>query len=229
MYWACFSGFSYPFCFPSICLPLSTIWSYALRERYLFCDLSVPAFNANAGIALPALQSKSSVITAILLHADNFVLWSNPCLCFFPDSPRRLWWYHWLCWAFSMVGMFCILLAHDHYTVDVVVAYYITTRLFWWYHTMANQQVSFSCSPHPCCSACRRVAMGERRRVAISLSAGVGAGLSMSSGVSLNPSHPVGFAGKKRHHRLGSSCVLTTKNHLQAGQPLCFRCITSFF
>lgn len=57
------------------------------------------------------------------------------------DSPRRLWWYHWICWLLSVVGIFCILLAHDHYTVDVVVAYYITTRLFWWYHTMANQQV----------------------------------------------------------------------------------------
>ncbi|OBS82168.1 hypothetical protein A6R68_23842, partial [Neotoma lepida] len=56
-------------------------------------------------------------------------------------SPRRLWWYHWICWLLSVVGIFCILLAHDHYTVDVVVAYYITTRLFWWYHTMANQQV----------------------------------------------------------------------------------------
>lgn len=50
--------------------------------------------------------------------------------------------YHWVCWGLSAVGVFCILLAHDHYTVDVVVAYFITTRLFWWYHTMANQAVS---------------------------------------------------------------------------------------
>ncbi|KAM8923877.1 phosphatidylcholine:ceramide cholinephosphotransferase 1 [Pelodytes ibericus] len=56
-------------------------------------------------------------------------------------SSRRLWWYHWICWFLSFVGIFCILLAHDHYTVDVVVAYYITSRSFWWYHTMANQQV----------------------------------------------------------------------------------------
>lgn len=57
------------------------------------------------------------------------------------DSPKRFWWYHWVCWTLSAVGIFCILLAHDHYTVDVVVAYFITTRLFWWYHTMANQRV----------------------------------------------------------------------------------------
>ncbi|MEQ2205948.1 sphingomyelin synthase [Xenoophorus captivus] len=55
-------------------------------------------------------------------------------------SPRRFWYYHWFCLALSAFGIFCILLAHDHYTVDVVVAYFITTRLFWWYHTMANQQ-----------------------------------------------------------------------------------------
>ncbi|KAM4033570.1 phosphatidylcholine:ceramide cholinephosphotransferase 1 isoform 1-T4 [Anomaloglossus baeobatrachus] len=62
-------------------------------------------------------------------------------------SPRRFWWYHWICWFLSVVGVFCILLAHDHYTVDVVVAYYITSRCFWWYHTMANQQVLKEATP----------------------------------------------------------------------------------
>ncbi|KAG8435542.1 hypothetical protein GDO86_013468 [Hymenochirus boettgeri] len=62
-------------------------------------------------------------------------------------SSPRLWLYHWICWFLSCVGIFCILLAHDHYTVDVVVAYYITSRSFWWYHTMANQQVLKETTP----------------------------------------------------------------------------------
>lgn len=46
-----------------------------------------------------------------------------------------------ICWLLSAVGVVCILVAHEHYSVDVVVAYFITSRLFWWYHTMANLQV----------------------------------------------------------------------------------------
>lgn len=57
------------------------------------------------------------------------------------DSPRSFWWYHLICWLLSAVGVVCILVAHEHYSVDVVVAYFITSRLFWWYHTMANLQV----------------------------------------------------------------------------------------
>uniref|UniRef100_A0A493U2B7 Sphingomyelin synthase 2 n=1 Tax=Anas platyrhynchos platyrhynchos TaxID=8840 RepID=A0A493U2B7_ANAPP len=56
------------------------------------------------------------------------------------DSPRHFWWYHLICWLMSAAGIICILVAHEHYTVDVVIAYYITTRLFWWYHSMANEK-----------------------------------------------------------------------------------------
>uniref|UniRef100_A0A672R5H3 Phosphatidylcholine:ceramide cholinephosphotransferase 1 n=1 Tax=Sinocyclocheilus grahami TaxID=75366 RepID=A0A672R5H3_SINGR len=75
------------------------------------------------------------------LYSGHTVMLTLTCLFMKEYSPRRFWWYHWGCWALSAIGLFCILLAHDHYTIDVVVAYFITTRLFWWYHTMANQQV----------------------------------------------------------------------------------------
>lgn len=39
-------------------------------------------------------------------------------------------------------------LAHGHYTVDIIIAYFITTRLFWLYHTLANNaNLKVSCFP----------------------------------------------------------------------------------
>ncbi|XP_034040647.1 phosphatidylcholine:ceramide cholinephosphotransferase 1 [Thalassophryne amazonica] len=74
------------------------------------------------------------------LYSGHTVMLTLTYLFIKEYSPKRFWWYHWLCWILSAVGILCILLAHDHYTVDVVVAYFITTRLFWWYHSMANQK-----------------------------------------------------------------------------------------
>lgn len=31
-----------------------------------------------------------------------------------------------------------VLVAHGHYTVDVLIAYYVTTRLWYIYHTLAS-------------------------------------------------------------------------------------------
>lgn len=73
----------------------------------------------------------------VVINIANTLVSSSPS----PDSPRSFWWYHLMCWLLSAVGVVCILVAHEHYSVDVVVAYFITSRLFWWYHTMANLQV----------------------------------------------------------------------------------------
>uniref|UniRef100_A0A8C4N9R8 Sphingomyelin synthase 1a n=1 Tax=Eptatretus burgeri TaxID=7764 RepID=A0A8C4N9R8_EPTBU len=66
------------------------------------------------------------VLTLCYLFCSQYCpsgVWSRPYLI--------------ICWLLSTSGIICILLAHDHYTVDVIVAYYITTRLFWAYHTLA--------------------------------------------------------------------------------------------
>ncbi|XP_027863256.1 phosphatidylcholine:ceramide cholinephosphotransferase 1 [Xiphophorus couchianus] len=81
------------------------------------------------------------------LYSGHTVMLTLTFLFIKEYSPRRFWLYHWTCLALSAIGIFCILLAHDHYTVDVVVAYFITTRLFWWYHTIANQQSLKETSP----------------------------------------------------------------------------------
>lgn len=54
------------------------------------------------------------------------------------DSPRRFIIVHWLSWIAALVGVSMVLLAHGHYTIDVLIAYYVTTRMFWTYHTLAN-------------------------------------------------------------------------------------------
>ena len=42
--------------------------------------------------------------------------------------------------AFVMAafGVFLVLVSREHYTIDIVVAYYLVTRMHWTYHTIAN-------------------------------------------------------------------------------------------
>ncbi|VVC37867.1 Hypothetical protein CINCED_3A020211 [Cinara cedri] len=53
-------------------------------------------------------------------------------------SPRRWYILHWVSWLMAAVGVLMVLIAHGHYTIDVIIAYLVTTRLFWIYHTLAN-------------------------------------------------------------------------------------------
>lgn len=41
----------------------------------------------------------------------------------------------------SCTGVICVIISRGHYLIDILVAYYVTTRVFWIYHTMAHNQM----------------------------------------------------------------------------------------
>ncbi|KAJ8403674.1 hypothetical protein AAFF_G00350000 [Aldrovandia affinis] len=84
--------------------------------------------------------ASSDLMCGDFLYSGHTVMLTLTYLFTKEYSPRSFWWYHLVCWLLSTVGVVCILVAHQHYSVDVVVAYFVTSRLFCWYHTMANVQ-----------------------------------------------------------------------------------------
>lgn len=53
-------------------------------------------------------------------------------------APRRFYLLHWAAWIIVLIGVIFVLIAHGHYTIDVLIAYHVTTRLFRTYHTLAS-------------------------------------------------------------------------------------------
>ncbi|GJQ76884.1 hypothetical protein Trydic_g15088 [Trypoxylus dichotomus] len=53
-------------------------------------------------------------------------------------TPKKLYLLHWAYGLLAAVGVVMVQLSHGHYTVDIIIAYYVTTRIFWIYHTLAN-------------------------------------------------------------------------------------------
>ena len=40
----------------------------------------------------------------------------------------------------SIAGVVTLLLARGHYSIDVIIAYWITTRIWWMFHTIAKNE-----------------------------------------------------------------------------------------
>jgi shingomyelin synthase len=76
--------------------------------------------------------------TCVITSATLFIL---------EYSPKRWWLYHYLCQIVAIIGVLCIMISHEHYTIDVLIAYYVCSNHFWMYHTLASSQELKSSSP----------------------------------------------------------------------------------
>lgn len=59
------------------------------------------------------------------------------------DTPSSMHLLHTFTWVLNVFGLFFILGAHEHYSIDVFIAFYISSRLFLYYHSLANNKVLF--------------------------------------------------------------------------------------
>jgi len=55
-------------------------------------------------------------------------------------TPRKLWYLHGLALGAAIVGIVFLLLGRGHYSIDVLIAYWVTSRLWWVYHTLAHTE-----------------------------------------------------------------------------------------
>ena len=40
----------------------------------------------------------------------------------------------------GIAGFICLVFSHEHYTIDILAAYYVVTHTFWMFHAAANDQ-----------------------------------------------------------------------------------------
>jgi len=102
-------------------------WANRLRNAYIIWS--------GAGLSLQGVRTCGDYMFSghtVSLTLLNFFITEY--------TSRRVYFLHTFTWLCNCFGVFFILAAHEHYSIDVFVAFYITSRLFLYYHTLVNNR-----------------------------------------------------------------------------------------
>ncbi|VDM45304.1 unnamed protein product [Toxocara canis] len=77
------------------------------------------------------------VLCGDYIYSGHTVVLVTSCLFIREYSPRRWKPLHFLSLMVSAAGVILLLISRGHYSIDVIISYWISTRVFWTYHTLA--------------------------------------------------------------------------------------------
>uniref|UniRef100_A0A915E6H6 Sphingomyelin synthase-like domain-containing protein n=1 Tax=Ditylenchus dipsaci TaxID=166011 RepID=A0A915E6H6_9BILA len=116
-------------------------WRYGILTRcltMLVTSLSVPGihFECQAG-RYDTLSEQFKHAIDIWLHMGMSIQGVRTCGDYIEYTPSDWHMVHTTGWVLNCFGIFFILAGHEHYSIDVFMAFYIASRMFLYYHTNA--------------------------------------------------------------------------------------------
>uniref|UniRef100_A0A914DWU6 Sphingomyelin synthase-like domain-containing protein n=2 Tax=Acrobeloides nanus TaxID=290746 RepID=A0A914DWU6_9BILA len=105
------------------------------NDSHLMWSITMRALSIASGVGL-TINGKHKLCGDYIYSGHTIVLVITYLFIreYSPKNWRPL---HLISAVFSFTGVFLLLVSRGHYTIDVLVAYWITTRVFWQYHTIA--------------------------------------------------------------------------------------------
>jgi sphingomyelin synthase-related protein 1 len=145
--------------FRRVCSLAGTI--FLIRSiTMLITSLSVPGIHIQCssqkyGSLMNKLNGAWTILSGVGLYVNSVrtcgdymfsghTVWLTLLTHFITEyTPNSVPFLHTATWILNIFGLFFILGAHEHYSIDVFVAFYITSRLFLYYHSLSNNKVLF--------------------------------------------------------------------------------------
>ncbi|VDN55767.1 unnamed protein product [Dracunculus medinensis] len=104
-------------------------------DNYTFWNVFLRSLQIVGGVGLK-INGKHT-LCGDYIYSGHTIVFVISCLFIREYSPRRWKPLHFLSILISMVGVILLLISRGHYTIDVIISYWISTRIFWIYHTLA--------------------------------------------------------------------------------------------